>query len=112
MQELFTLGKLYPSDFLNPNEEPRSEKIEMKLMLTDDGLVKLEKSAPPNVMYGKYWYRSGINLSMKQELKDIVDSIIKIKKLKSNDLWLDIAANDGTLLSFVPKNITRIGIDP
>ena len=104
MKELFNLGKLYSSDFIGKNESPRSDKIEMKLMLTNDGNVRLEKSAPLSIMYGKYFYRSGINNSMKQELKNIVDSIIKIKKIEENDIWLDIASNDGTLLSFVPNS--------
>lgn len=112
MKELFTLGELYVSDFIKDEETPRANKIEMKLMLDDNGSVRLEKAAPLDTMYGKYWYRSGINLSMKQELKDIVDSIIKIKKLKDNDIWLDIACNDGTLLSFVSNNLIKIGIDP
>jgi len=112
MKELFSLGFLYPSDFIAPGELPRSDKTELKLMLTDDGNVRLEKSAPLNVLYGKYWYRSGTNNSMKQELKDIVESILKVKSLKENDVWLDVASNDGSLLSFVPKNLIRIGIDP
>lgn len=91
MQELFTLGKLYSSDFLHPTEKPRLEKIEMKLLLDDNGTVKLEKTAPPNMMYGKYWYRSGINNTMKNELKNIVESITSILKLKENDLWIDVA---------------------
>jgi hypothetical protein len=41
-----------------------------------------------------------------------VDSILKIKKLKENDVWIDIASNDGTLLSYLPKDLIRIGIDP
>ena len=32
--------------------------------------------------------------------------------LKKGDLWLDIACNDGTLLSFVPNEINKLGIDP
>lgn len=112
MQELFTLGNLYVSDFIKEGDSPRSDKIEMKLILTDDGLIKLEKSAPLNTMYGKYWYRSGTNNSMKQELKNIVESILKIRTLKENDIWLDIACNDGTLLSFLPKELIKIGIDP
>jgi hypothetical protein len=63
-------------------------------------------------MYGKYWYRSGINDTMKKELNGIVNSITDIVKLKENDLWVDIACNDGTLLSYVPKNLLRVGIDP
>lgn len=112
MTELFTLGELYPSDFLKEVEQPRSEKVEMKLIMDDRGLVRLERTADSNVMYGKYWYRSGINATMKAELKDIVDSITKIYPLNNSDVWLDIACNDGTLLSFVPNCMTRIGVDP
>ena len=112
MKELFTLGDLYVSDFIKNDEAPRGKRTEMKLMLTDDGNIRLEKCAPLDTMYGKYWYRSGINNSMKQELKNIVESILKIKPLKENDVWLDIACNDGTLLAFIPNGIIKIGIDP
>jgi hypothetical protein len=112
MKELFSLGELYPSDFLEPGQEPRSGPIEMKLMMTDDGNVRLEKTAPPNTMFGRYFYRSGLNNSMTQELKDIAQSILKVKKLRENDIWLDTGSNDGTLLSFVPKDLIRIGVDP
>jgi len=111
--ELFSLGDLYVSDFLQPDESPRAEPVEMKLLLEQStGAVKLEKSAPLNAMYGKYWYRSGINNTMKMELKDIVDSIVKVVSCKENDLWIDIACNDGTLLGFVPKDFIKVGIDP
>ena len=112
MKELFSLGELYISDFIEDNKLPLGNKIEMKLMMTDNGSVRLERSAPLDAMYGKYWYRSGTNNSMKEELKRIVDSILKIKNLKENDIWLDIACNDGTLLSFLPDNLIKIGIDP
>lgn len=112
MQKLFTLGQLYISDFLKSEESPRANKLELQLLLDENGTARLDKSAPLNLMYGKYWYRSGINLTMKNELKDIVESITKVIKLKENDLWIDIASNDGTLLSFVPKNMLKVGIDP
>lgn len=112
MKELFTLGEMYVSDFLTPNQKPRAEKIEMKVLMDDAGAVRLEKCAPLDVMYGKYFYRSGINATMKAELKDIVDSITKYIKLQDNDLWIDIASNDGTLLSYVPENLLAVGIDP
>jgi hypothetical protein len=111
-KELFSLGEIYPSDFLRDGEEPTTEKVELKLIMDDDGLVRLEKTAPMNKMYGKYWYRSGINATMKDALKDVVDSILKIRPLKGNDVWLDIACNDGTLLSYVPREYYKIGIDP
>lgn len=110
--ELFSLGKIYPSDFLRPDEMPRCNPIELKLMMDEHGLVTLDKTAPKDAMWGRYWYRSGINQTMKQELKNIVDSILPLMKFEENSLWLDIASNDGTLLSFVPDKFIRIGIDP
>lgn len=113
MKELFTLGDLYVSDFIKPEDLPRGDQIEMKMMLDEKtGLVKLEKAAPLHTMYGKYWYRSGINETMKNELKSIVDSVLGVAKLKDNNVWIDIACNDGTLLSYVPNNLIRIGVDP
>ena len=113
MRELFTLGNLYVSDFLKDGESPRGGDVEMKMMLEPEtGAVRLEKIAPLDTMYGKYWYRSGINNTMKKELHSIVNSITDIVKLKENDLWIDIACNDGTLLSYVPENLIKVGIDP
>jgi len=112
MKELFTLGELFVSDFLKDGESPRGGRVEMKLLLDENGSVRLEKSAPLDTMYGKYWYRSGINATMRNELRGIVESITSVYKLKENDLWLDIASNDGTLLSFVPKTMIRVGVDP
>jgi hypothetical protein len=113
MKELFTLGNLYVSDFLKDGETPRGGAVEMKMMLEPEtGAVRLEKTAPLDTMYGKYWYRSGINNTMKKELSSIVDSITNVVKLKENDLWIDIACNDGTLLSYVPDTLIKVGVDP
>lgn len=113
MKELFTLGELYVSDFLKDGELPRGGKVEMKMMFDEEtSCVRLEKCAPPETMYGKYWYRSGTNQTMRNELKNIVESITSTKKINYGDVWIDIACNDGTLLSYVPQIATRIGIDP
>ena len=111
--ELFSLGDLYLSDFLAKDEEPRCSPVEMKLLYDEDTkAVRLETSADPDFMYGRYWYRSGINTSMQEELKGIVESVNKVKKVKATDTWLDIACNDGTLLSYVSEDVYRVGIDP
>ena len=113
MKNLFSLGELYVSDFLEPNQSSSANKVSMDLMLdTENGSVRLEKVAPLSTMYGKYWYRSGINNTMKKELSGIVNSITENYQLSDNDLWIDIACNDGTLLGFLPKNLIRVGIDP
>lgn len=112
MIELFSLGEIYPSDFLQTGEKPATDKVEMKMVMDDRGRVRLEKTAPLNKMYGKYWYRSGINETMKDALKDVVYSTLRYQSMNSDDIWLDIACNDGTLLSYVPQNYMKIGIDP
>jgi cyclopropane fatty-acyl-phospholipid synthase-like methyltransferase len=113
-EELFSLGDLYVSDFLNAEEKSsKRQKYELKLLLEKDtGAVKLEKTPPANTMWGKYWYRSGTNQTMKDHLNDIVQDIKKTIQIEPKDIWLDIACNDGTLLSFVPKETYKIGIDP
>lgn len=113
MKELFTLGELYVSDFMKDGEPPRGGKVEMKMMFDEQtSEVRLEKCASGDVMYGRYWYRSGINMTMRNELRSIVDSILSLMTVKKDDVWLDIASNDGTLLSYVPKQFKRIGVDP
>lgn len=111
--ELFSLGEIYVSDFLKEGQYSKNPKAELKLVLeVPDGTIKLDKIVSRNLMYGKYWYRSGINNSMKKELSSIVHSVLSLKQFKQDDLWIDIASNDGTLLSFIPNTFKRLGIDP
>jgi len=113
---LITLGDLYISDFIREGEKPRGGKHDLTLIMDEDGAVRLTKHIPINKMFGKYWYRSGTNESMKKALKDIVDSILSVRKndsyINRECTWIDIASNDGTLLSYVPSNYFRVGIDP
>jgi len=112
-KSLFSLGELYVSDFIDENSDLSNKKTELKLVLdTEESTVRLEKVHPLQDMFGKYWYRSSTNFTMKKELKNIVESVTDIFKLNDNDLWIDIACNDGTLLNYVPKNLIKIGIDP
>lgn len=112
-KKLFSLGELYVSDFINVESDARAGKHDMTLVIDDRyGAARLEKCTPIHSMFGKYWYRSGVNTTMKNELKGIVESVQSVHKLKDGDLWLDIACNDGTLLSYVPNNIKKLGIDP
>jgi hypothetical protein len=112
-KDLFTLGELYVSDFVAEGDLPRGGKTELKMVLdTDDSTVRLDKVHPSEDMYGKYWYRSSTNLTMKKELASIVTSINDILPLNKGDLWVDIACNDGTLLSYVSDDLVRVGIDP
>jgi SAM-dependent methyltransferase len=77
------------------------------------GLVQLRNSVPPRILYRSYFYRSGINQSMRDHLAGIARFGDDTVKLQSGDLVLDIGCNDGTLLkSYQPTGIKRLGIDP
>ena len=111
-KELFSLGKLYPSDFLADGEIPRSPKVELKLVMEDNGIVHLSEMAHNDVLWGKYWYRSSVTQTMRDELRNIVESIFGVVDINAGEAWLDIACNDGTLLSIVRERAIRIGVDP
>jgi 2-polyprenyl-3-methyl-5-hydroxy-6-metoxy-1,4-benzoquinol methylase len=49
---------------------------------------------------------------MLNHVNNVVKNLSKKTQLKKNDLVLDIASNDGSLLKFYKKNIITFGIDP
>jgi hypothetical protein len=111
---IVNLGKHYVSDFIQSDEDYKGkEKYSLDLELDPViGAAKLTTMAPSDTMWGKYWYRSGINDTMTKELGNIVNEITSRVKWNNYDIWLDIACNDGTLLSQVPNNFVKLGIDP
>lgn len=110
---LFSLGNLYLSGFVKEGEPSTLPKVPLDLMLAPtSGLIQLAHTPPFDEMYREYWYRSGTNETMTRELEDIARKAQKLMKLQAGDVQVDIGCNDGTLLSFVDPNITRVGFDP
>jgi cyclopropane fatty-acyl-phospholipid synthase-like methyltransferase len=111
---LLELGSYHVSDFLPLDSKYKNrKKYELNLELDSEiGAARLTQPAPSHTMWGKYWYRSGINTSMTNELKNIVTEISSRIKYQKGDIWLDIACNDGTMFKFIPNEFTKLGIDP
>ena len=116
---VINLGPQYlQGSFVKPGKEmPSHRKINCSLVRcnpqTDEnacGLLQMEHSVPPEILYAAYWYRSGTNSTMKDHLKGIVDSSLELIK-KTNCNVLDIGCNDGTLLNYYPKAFERYGCD-
>ena len=113
--KLLQLGNHFVSDFIKPNEATTAKKYSLDLYLDQElGAARLshDNLAPPDTMWGQYWYRSGINASMTKELHSIANEILNRVKLNDGDIWLDIACNDGTMFDAIPNNIVKVGIDP
>lgn len=114
MQKLLELGTHYVSDFIKTESDYiNRKKYNLDVYLDETiGAARLKEVAPPDSMWGQYWYRSGINATMTKELGNVINEITSRIKYKENDIWLDIACNDGTLLKQIPKEFIKLGIDP
>jgi NDP-4-keto-2,6-dideoxyhexose 3-C-methyltransferase len=101
-----------------PEDGIRHERYPLELVIcgadesTGCGFVQLLHTVPRDVLFEHYWYQSGINQTMRDALTDIVHKIAAYANLAAGDAVCDIGCNDGTLLSFYPKTVKRIGIDP
>jgi SAM-dependent methyltransferase len=108
------LGSHYVSGFVNTFEEAfEGDKYPLKLIWDAKmGCPVLSEQPPFDMMWGKYWYQSGINGKMVKDLHKVVDAIGELIIPKSEDIWLDIACNDGTLLKYVNDKYHKVGCDP
>src|SRR3989344_1213553 len=110
---VISFGNLYLSDFLKTNKKP--PKYPLALVLCQKcSLLQLKHTTPPPLLYtDNYGYRSGINQTMRDHLREIVEkSIEKLKKPGKKIIAIDIGANDGTLLKFYPKTVYKVAVEP
>lgn len=114
------LGPQYlQGSFVKPGKEmPSTRKINCSLVRCNPqldenacGLLQMEHSVPPEILYAAYWYRSGTNATMRNHLKGIVDEAMALLKSPKGNV-LDIGCNDGTLLGYYPASFEKYGCDP
>ena len=114
LSSLFSLGKLNFTGKFTKNLKINVPKAEVALVMCSNcKLVQLNQNFNPNYLYGKdYGYRTGINSTMTNHVKNLVKTLTNKLKFKKGDAVLDIASNDGTLLNFYNRKIYTVGIDP
>lgn len=105
---VLSLGNQYLVDFVADIDLslPRSP---LDLVRCSCGLLQLRHTVDPDRLFREFWYRSGINATMRDALADVVQTGLKYHH---EGTWLDIGANDGFLLSKVPPNFRRIACEP
>ncbi len=116
------LGDQYISGaFAGPDGRPPVQRrIPLDLVRCDPGLdqgacglVQLRHSVPPKILYRSYWYRSGINQTMRDNLAGIAQMAEDLAGVQAGDLVIDIGCNDGTLLkSYRTQGLRLLGFDP
>jgi NDP-4-keto-2,6-dideoxyhexose 3-C-methyltransferase len=114
------LGEQYlQGAFVKPGmPAPTLEKFPTRLVRCDAskvdarcGLVQLSHTVPPTLLYSNYWYRSGVNQTMRRHLRGIAEAAMRHMG-ESGARVLDIGCNDGTLLDSYPERLERWGVDP
>jgi hypothetical protein len=77
------------------------------------GLLQTKHTVPGAILYRSYWYRSGINRTMTDNLHGIAQRAQGLAKLEAGDLVIDIGCNDGTLLDgYTVDGLKMLGFDP
>ena len=113
---LFSLGNQYVSDFVPEDKVHAGHQCPIDIeMCADCTLVQAKHTAPQDFLYTRhYWYRSGVTQTMRDALKDIVDTAVSVVGgLEPGDIVLDIGSNDGTLLrNYVGHGVVKVGVEP
>lgn len=118
---VINLGEQYlQGSFVKSGREtPPARKIPTSLVRCDPmrdeqacGLLQMEYTVPPAVLYSAYWYRSGTNSTMRDHLRGITEEAVQMIGGPDLAIVLDIGCNDGTLLAFYPAEFNKFGIDP
>lgn len=112
LKKVGTLGKIAMSDFTKKVQKGTKSPLSL-VYCQNCTLLQLQHNPSRQKMYEEhYWYESGLNPTIINDLRSVVSDALSEVKTNKEDIWMDVGANDGTLLSFVPKKFTRIGVDP
>lgn len=117
LEPIISLGKQFVSDFY---DEPTrvGDLIPLELFLCNPkqngcGLLQLKHTTRRERLYKQYWYRSGINQTMKDALSEITQKAKSLVELEPGDIVIDIGSNDSTLLrSYEDDSLELVGFEP
>ena len=114
LENLFNLGNLSYTGKFPQDIRVNVPKVRIALVKCKNcHLVQLDRNFNPKYLYGKdYGYRSGINKTMSNHLKNTALFLSKKANIEKGDYVLDIASNDGTLLNSYNNGVIKVGVDP
>ncbi|MFM8457970.1 MAG: methyltransferase domain-containing protein, partial [Chthoniobacterales bacterium] len=77
------------------------------------GHLQLLTVISPEILFGKYTYRSGLSVSLLTHFRSMVEELVPLADLSAGDLVVDIGSNDGSLLGIFKEHGMRVaGVDP
>ena len=120
--KVLTLDEQYLSPTFvlsNKNNELAEIKTPLTLLLCDKnknknncGLLQLKEITEPDYLYKEYFYRTATNDTMRKDLRELVEQVLEISNPKSEDIVVDIGANDCTMLNFYEEKFNLVGFEP
>ena len=116
LKHILSIGNQYLVDFLEEDGENFTAPLELVLCDPETngcGLLQLHHTVSPDLLYRRFWYKSGVNQTIRDDLEEIVRKAEEKVNLENDDIVLDIGANDVTLLRFYKnKSIKPFGFEP
>lgn len=117
LDPILSLGVQYITNFVDStDEEYFAAPLELVLCNISSGgcgLLQLKHTVPSELLFRKFWYKSGINQTMRDALTDVVTKAEKLVKLQKGEIVVDIGSNDSTLLrAYCNKELLLVGFEP
>lgn len=113
---ILSLGQVPLANALVPKERINQPDKKFPLDLVfclKCSLIQITETVDPEILFSEYLYFSSYSETMLNHSKNLVDKVVKQKKLNHNSFVVEIASNDGYLLQFFkPHKIPFLGIEP
>lgn len=110
--EILNLGNQAVIQFKDNKDEPDDIAPLLLRECNNCKLVQLSHVVHRDRLFRNYWYRSGVNKSMRDALHDVVGHAEAQVQLDYDDWVIDIGSNDGTLLNNYRRYIKVVGFEP
>ena len=116
VKKILYFGKLaLAGNFLKKNQIPKEKKYDLTLTICKScSHVQIKEKINPNLLFKKYLWETRISKTNLKLIKDLDKNLSKISKIKGKSKILEIASNDGSLLSYFKSRykLEVLGVDP
>lgn len=113
---MLSLGNQYIINFPDGDDPADGIKAPLDMVLCGNSicsLAQLKHTVDPDLLYRQFWYKSGINQTMRDALSDVTRAVQGRVALGKGDIVVDIGSNDGTLLrSYGIEGLFTVGFEP
>jgi hypothetical protein len=114
LTEVLFLGDHPLANALKGSRDEVERKYPLTLMFCAGcSLVQIKETVSKETLFSHYVWVTGTSATAQRFADDFYDNVCRVVDLKSDDLVIEIASNDGTFLKpFIRNNRRAIGVDP